>query len=132
MLIAFGDDGQIGPVVVNGRRSDTVRDSIITHNLWNRFRIFNFTKNLRLLGIQRTLDLSIESQFQFFERQTEYSQILEQVRKGNQFSVAVQKIINNEKSGETLLRLPYCKFITEFDEALSFLYPEGFHTLNLS
>ena len=86
MLIAFGDDGQIGPVVVNGRRSDTVRASIITHNLWNRFRIFNFTKNLRLLGIQRTLDLSIESQFQFFQRQTEYAQILEQVRKGNQFS----------------------------------------------
>jgi len=132
VFIAFGDDGQIGPVVVNGRRSDTVRASIITHSLWNEFRIFNFTKNLRLLGIERTLDLSIDSQFQFFERQKEYAQILEQVRKGNKFSEAVQEIDNNEKIGETLLRLPYCKYITTFQEALSFLYPEGFQTPYLS
>lgn len=132
MFIAFGDDGQIGPVVVNGRRSDTVRASIITHSLWNEFRIFNFTKNLRLLGIERTLDLSIDSQFQFFERQKEYAQILEQVRKGNKFSEAVQEINNNENFGETLLRLPYCKYITTFQEALSFLYPEGFQTPYLS
>ena len=58
VFIALGDDGQIGPVVQNGTRADIARASIVTHSLWRKFKIFNFTKNLRLLGIKNSLDFN--------------------------------------------------------------------------
>ena len=37
----------------------------------------------------------------------------------------------NDQTGETLLRLPYSKYFTDFDEAMHFIYPQGFETPNL-
>ena len=131
VFIAFGDDGQIAPVVVNGKRLDTSRASIITHPLWRKFTVFKFTKNLRLLGIERSLDMSNEEHVQFYERQKLYATILEQIREGNKFSDEVQFVYNDLATGTTHIRLPTCKYITDKNEAVRFLYPHGFGTENL-
>ncbi len=131
VFIAFGDDGQIAPVVVNGKRSDTSRASIITHPLWRKFEVFKFTKNLRLLGIERSLDMENEEDVLFFERQKQYASILEQIRVGNKFSLEVQLVRDEPSTGTTHIRLPTCKYITDVSEALGFLYPHGFDTPDL-
>jgi len=131
VFIAFGDDGQIAPVVVNGKRSDTSRASIITHPLWRKFQVFKFTKNLRLLGIERTLDMEDEDDLLFLNRQQQYARILEQVREGNKFSAEVQELYSDPIMGTTDIRLPTCRYITDMHEALFFLYPQGFHTPNI-
>lgn len=131
VFVAFGDDGQIAPVVVNGSRRDTSRASIITHPLWRMFKVFKFTKNLRLLGIERMLDMSNPDDVQYFERQVQYAKILEQIRTGNTFSLEVQLLQSDPFTGTTYIRLPTCKYITDISEALHFLYPAGFETPNL-
>ena len=131
VFIAFGDDGQIGPVVVNGNRADTCRASIITHPLWQKFKIFQFTKNLRLLGIQNSLDFNDQNDVDYYERQLRYSNILAEVRIGNKFSIDVQQYHTETTSGITKIRLPSMKFLTDTTNALTFLYPGNFHTPNL-
>ena len=131
VIIVIGDDGQIGPVVVNGKRRDTVHASIITHYLWPRFKIFRLTKNLRLLGVERMLDLSNQQQRDFLERQKNYAKILEQIRVGHRYSDAVQNVTFDDISGEETVRLPYCKYFSETKEALEFVYPQGFQTPDL-
>jgi ATP-dependent exoDNAse (exonuclease V) alpha subunit len=131
VFIALGDDGQIGPVVVNGKRADTSRASIINHPLWKKFKIFKFTKNLRLLGIANLLDFTKEDDVNYFNRQLNYAKILEYIRLGNKFSTDVQAYEIQEKTGITKVRLPFLKFITDKAEAMEALYPQGFNTINL-
>jgi ATP-dependent DNA helicase PIF1 len=130
-VIGSGDDSQIGPVVKNGNRADTVRASIITHPLFQKFEIFQFQKNLRLLGIERSLNLDHPDDLSYFNHQVEYANILEQIRVGDSFSENVQQVHSDPKTGSTLVRLPKCKFITNVDSALRFLYPDGFRTPDL-
>ena len=131
VFIAFGDDGQIGPVVVNGNRADTCRASIINHPLWKKFKIFQFTKNLRLLGIQNSLDFNNQDDVNYYNRQLRYANILAQVRLGNKFSIDVQQFHTETKSGFTKIRLPSVRYLTDTTKALKFLYPENFDTPNL-
>ena len=131
VFIAFGDDGQIGPVVVNGNRSDTCRASIINHQLWKKFQIFQFTKNLRLLGISKSLNFDNENDVQYYNRQLQYADILTNIRHGNKFSIDVQQIYRENISGVTKVRLPTMKYLTNIDKALQFLYPQAFNTSNL-
>ena len=131
VFIAFGDDGQIGPVVVNGNRSDTCRASIINHPLWHKFKIFQFTINLRLLGIQNSLDFNNADDVEYYDRQLRYAKILADIRLGNKFSVDVQHYHSDSTSGITKIRLPSMKYMTETNNALNFLYPNNFNTPNL-
>ena len=131
MFIAIGDDGQIGPVVVNGKRADTVRASIINHYLWRKFKVFEFTKNLRLLGIKNSLDMSIPENKEFFGRQEQYAELLTQIRLGNKFSNDVQQYYSDNQSGVTKVRLPSVKYFTDTKAALKFLYPEDFASTDL-
>jgi hypothetical protein len=73
VVIVIGDEAQIGPVVINGKRADTARASIINHILWKKFKVFNFTKNLRLLGIKNALDMNILENKEFYARQLQYN-----------------------------------------------------------
>ena len=131
VFIALGDDGQIGPVVQNGTRADIARASIVTHSLWRKFKIFNFTKNLRLLGIKNSLDFNNDDDVRYYNRQLKYAEIMEDIRMGNKFSEYVQAYQIEEKTGVTKVRLPFLKYITDTDTALNFLYPNGFNTPNL-
>jgi len=131
VVIVIGDDGQIGPVVVNGKRADTVQASPLTHYLWSKFHIYRFTVNLRLLGIARYLDLNDPEQRMFLNRQEKYAEVLKCIRVGNIFSLSVQHVETVEKTGETLIRLPYSKYYTNSESALNYLYPQAFQTPNL-
>jgi ATP-dependent exoDNAse (exonuclease V) alpha subunit len=128
VVIVIGDDGQIGPVVVNGKRNDTVQASIVTHSLWRKFKIYRFTKNLRLLGIENSLDLNNTEQREFLERQKQYAEVLSQIRLGDSFSLSVQEIVSYYDKGETLVRLPFSKYYTNFKDAMLFLFPQNFQT----
>ena len=75
--------------------------------------------------------MDLEEHREFFRGQIEYAKVLEQVRLGDSFSVPVQHVHNDDKSGKTLIRLPYCKYISDFDEAMHFIYPSGFDTPDL-
>jgi hypothetical protein len=132
VVIVIGDDGQIGPVVVNGNRSDTVQASPLTHYLWSKFHIYRFNINLRLLGVARYLDLNDPEQRSFLDRQENYAEVLKCIRLGNKFSLDVQQVETIEKTGETLVRLPNSKYYTDIKCALSYLYPQGFQTPDLS
>jgi ATP-dependent DNA helicase PIF1 len=118
-------------VVQNGSRADTVRASIVTHPLFERFEIFKFTKNLRLLGIQRSLDLNNEEHVLYFHHQVQYADILERVRVGDSFSEHIQQVHSDTAKGSTLVRLPKSKYFTNTESALNFIYPDGFNTPDL-
>ena len=131
VFIAFGDDGQIGPVVVNGNRADTGRASIINHPLWKKFKIFKFNTNLRLLGIRNSLNFDNDDDVDYYKRQLQYAQILSDIRVGNKFTTDVQHFHSEKLSGVTKVRLPSMRYLTDADQALRFLYPEAFNTENL-
>jgi len=118
-------------VVVNGKRHDTVQASPLSHYLWSKFHIYRFTKNLRLLGIERNLNLSDPEQKAYLDRQKQYADDISHIRVGNSYSLSVQLVEVYEKTGETVVRLPFAKYYTQFETALNFLFPQGFQTQNL-
>ena len=99
--------------------------------MWKNFKIFQFTKNLRLLGIKNTVNFDNEDEVQYFNRQLQYADILTNIRHGNKFSIDVQQIYTENVSGVTKVRLPTMKYLTDIDKALLFLYPQAFNTPNL-
>lgn len=48
IFILAGDFRQIPPIVPNGTMEQTVSRSIITHNLWPKFKQYKLTNNMRL------------------------------------------------------------------------------------
>jgi ATP-dependent exoDNAse (exonuclease V) alpha subunit len=101
------------------------------HPLFYKFKLFKFSKNLRLLGIESNLDFSLEENVKYFQRQVQYAQILSDIRKGNRFSKDVQQYHSENTSGISKVRLPTVQYLTNKKEAIQFLYPQNFNTPNL-
>jgi len=128
VLVAFGDEGQIGPVVRYGSRSDLVAASIIKHRLWRNFQIYKFTKNLRLLAAEATINPDDAEAIGHLARQKKYAMVCELIRSGCVTDDHVQCLTNYLDSGESLLRLPMSRFYTDTEAALNYLFPDGFNT----
>ena len=131
VLIGFGDEGQIPPVVKYGTRSDIVNSSIVKHRQWGSFRVFKFTKNLRLLASEASTDPTDLEAMAYIGRQKQYAKLCEMVRSGSNFDVNIQCLSEHPTSGETIIRLPLSRFFTDYQSALNYLYPSGFNSPEL-
>ena len=59
MVICFGDFRQIALEVQNGNRTQVVQASIISSMYWKEFKLYNLTKNMRLLGITENANIDL-------------------------------------------------------------------------
>jgi hypothetical protein len=140
VVVCMGDYRQIAPVVINGSIFDVVKASMVSSHLWQRFKVYCFRRNMRLVGLLRTgqqENLSVEEEetaAAALHQQQQYAQMLLELGEGNVFSKRLEPLLEEPESGSTLVRLPLIKAITVKTEALQFVYPNGFesHTMHKS
>ena len=66
LVICFGDEHQIPPVVRNGTIEAIVDAHLFSSPLFIQFRQFKFTRNLRLIGLHNNVNCKLFCFFSFF------------------------------------------------------------------
>ena len=129
VLILMGDWRQCPPVVRNGDMYEIVHASMKYSRYWSKFKIFKFTKNLRLLSSN---DPSPQAQ-EFRSQQEEYLNMLNIIGEGSdpdsQSNSSVIDVYgeNVESNGSRIVALPSLIAYSDMKELLSWLFPEGFN-----
>jgi len=137
VVVCMGDYRQIAPVVINGFMQDIVRASVISSRLWSKFNLFQFSKNMRLQGLesissnfaQIDLNASLEDETTSsvaLHNQKQYAQMLLEIGEGDLFSERVQPLVDDMDTGSTLVRLPLIGTIFDQKAAIDFVFPNGF------
>ena len=136
IIVAVGDFKQCPPVVQFGSREDIVNASIKSHNLFQQFRKMELTRNMRLEGMERAIQLKIEqncatdSDILDLEAQKKYGESLLAIGRGIT-TESVQLLDEDATTGRMLLRLEGFQYFTQEEEVLSFLYPNGLQYPNM-
>ena len=127
ILIVLMDRGQTPPVVKNGSRSDVVNSTILKLDLWATATKYSFSINLRLLFMSTN-----NPNDEHYQRQKWYAKVLSEIRTNGPYSAEskVVCLLEDTENGVQKLVIPGYKYRTNIDEALNFLYPQGFNTPN--
>ena len=131
ILILMGDWRQCPAVVRNGDMYEIVHASMKYSRFWPRFKIYKFTKNMRLLTAP-TAPLSRESQ-NFVNEQKDYLDMLNTIGEGcdpsSDETSPVFDVYNENVSidGSRVVALPNLQSYSDVERALSWLFPEGFN-----
>ena len=126
ILLCMGDCRQIAPVVQHSSNPfDTLRSSPLSSHYWRRFQIYEFTRNMRLSGLQNSPDSPA------YRSQSTFANTLLCV--GNADYTADNLHCQLLHKSHTLpftciLRLPGITTFTDTTTTLAFLYPSGFNT----
>ena len=132
VVILMGDWRQCPPVVRNGDMYEIVHASMKYSRYWSRFRVFKFTKNLRLVAAASDSSSSAVAA-QFVEQQKEYLEMLNIIGEGEdpaelqQSSVAEVYGENVQTDGSRIVALPSLNATSDMKEMLTWLFPEGFN-----
>ena len=132
VVILMGDWRQCPPVVRNGDMYEIVHASMKYSRYWSRFRVFKFTKNLRLVAAASDSSSSAVAA-QFVEQQKEYLEMLNIIGEGEdpaelqQSSVAEVYGENVQTDGSRIVALPSLNSTSNMEEMLAWLFPEGFN-----
>ena len=130
VCVTFGDFEQIAPVVPHGSRLQIVQSSIVSSPLWCNFEIRELTKNMRLIGLsEETQNLNL-AQIQFLKNQEQYGKMILSIGRGtwrgdNYFT-------EDKTLGSQQILLPNIRCIMDEQEAIDFLYPNQFNTINFN
>ena len=130
VCVTFGDFEQIAPVVPHGSRLQIVQSSIVSSPLWCNFEIRELTKNMRLIGLsEETQNLNL-AQIQFLKNQEQYGKMILSIGRGtwrgdNYFT-------EDKTLGSQQILQPNIRCIMDEQEAIDFLYPNQFNTINFN
>jgi ATP-dependent DNA helicase PIF1 len=128
VVVMLMDCGQTAPVVKKGRRKETVEASIIMSQFYDLAEKYTLTINMRLLGMQNTINQNDQFEIEHMERQRLYSNQLLCIRSNRNLNSEVWEVSHDEELGLKIIVFQYLDFTTDEKEAIDWLYPEGFQT----
>lgn len=139
VFVCCGDFRQILPVVKNGTAQDTISATISSSIYWERFHILHLRQNMRLLALQTSITSdTTESAKNEFYAQTRYNNSIMAIAGGlpsisalNSSGVENSDCFVVDDNSDAFSARIALRGITvhtedEMDDALQFLYPEGF------
>ena len=136
-IILIGDWKQCPPVVENGTMFDTCKASILNSHIWELFKVFTFSINLRIENVCRRCTSLCDCA----KHQLAYADMLIHIGNGtyNDNTVVLPEFKSlddfkdnnkansiNEDDGALLVKLPMLRYITNQTEAIKFVFPNLF------
>jgi hypothetical protein len=135
VVLCVGDWKQIAPVVKNGTIDEVISAHIFTSVHWAQFKVFTFSKNLRLHDLQGQLDQAQSADEanrarDDIRRQHDYAAMLLEVGNGQDYSGnLVEKLGREDETSTDILCLPLLtkNIWMTMDEAIEAIHPYGFN-----
>lgn len=136
IIVAVGDFKQCPPVVQFGSRLEIVQASIKSHDYFAQFVKMELTRNMRLEGMQKQIELKVASGTATaadtldLEAQIKYGKSLLAIGRG--ISTSDIRVLDTDvDTGRTLLRLNGFQYFTDEQSVIEFLYPMGLEYPNM-
>jgi hypothetical protein len=135
VIICAGDKRQIAPVVKNATPAMVTRSHIFSSQYIELFKIFEFSKNLRLRGLEEdngsTSSTSstegLPTQNPHLIKQKRYASMLLDLGDGTYHSGEVLDMdCKDESLHSSVVHIVTMRSMTSTEEVLAFLFPEGF------
>ena len=128
IVICMGDFRQIAPVVPNGDRHATVDASIKSSPLWRLFTVLNLTIHMRLTGLRANIAFMTVAEIEDLRFQESFASMLDYIGNGA-FPFATNE---NHEEGSQNIPLHFLKCLYTEQDALDFLYPQGFDSFMMT
>jgi len=125
IIVCVGDKRQIAPVVANGSPVQITKAHFFSSEFIEIFKVFEFTKNLRLRGLQTQQHDDVAATA--YEKQQRYANMLLDLGNGtfNSGEVLDMNFVNEELHS-TVVHIVHMRALTSEEEVLQFLLPSGF------
>ena len=127
IVLMISDYRQLSPVVKKGNKQQVLNSHIFSSkNFRNNFTVWLFDINLRLQGLLAQQDIMNETELLHMQVQKKYASICNDIGDNN------VKLQVDDGPDFRKIFVPFIEHYVDHTDALQWMYPNGFHSKNLT